>query len=83
MKDKLHSLRGQYKREKLKMKAKLRSGAGAEDAISSWYLYDRLRFLDDHTEPKQTRSNMPLPVVSFTILFQPFSSAKTPGPQES
>ena len=55
---KLRSIRAQYGRERQKTK-KRKSGDGADDVYhSKWVHFERLKFLDEHLNPKNSQSNL-------------------------
>ncbi|PIO35666.1 hypothetical protein AB205_0183200, partial [Aquarana catesbeiana] len=60
LKTKIGGLRSTYLRERKKVKDSQRSGAGADDVYVPrlWY-YDRLRFLSEHTEVRESLSTLP------------------------
>ncbi|PIO29730.1 hypothetical protein AB205_0096170 [Aquarana catesbeiana] len=57
---KIGILRNMYRREHNKIQTSLRSGASADDVYRPrlWY-YNKLRFLDDQTEARESLSNLP------------------------
>lgn len=56
---KIHSLRSQYSKEKAKVRAASKSGAGTEDVYKpSLWFFEKLNFLDDGSDPRETRSTL-------------------------
>ena len=67
----INNLRTYYLKEKRKTKVSTKSGAGAADVyISKWWLFSKLEFLSDWTNPRRTISNFQTQkVISIIILF--------------
>ncbi|PIO24540.1 hypothetical protein AB205_0149130, partial [Aquarana catesbeiana] len=78
---KIGSLRSMHRKELQKVHKSMRSGAASEDLYvpSLWY-YNKMRFLEDQIEAKESLSTLPAPLPS-TLPSTPAEASKDqPGP---
>ncbi|PIO32900.1 hypothetical protein AB205_0057020, partial [Aquarana catesbeiana] len=70
-----------YRKEALKVQASMRSGAAAEDVFvpSLWY-YNRMRFLEDQMEVRESLSKLPSSLSSTLHSTPAEASEDQPGP---
>ncbi|PIO40935.1 hypothetical protein AB205_0147850 [Aquarana catesbeiana] len=78
---KIGSLRSAYRKELNKVQASMRSGAAAEDVYlpSLWY-YNRMRFLEDQMEARESLSTLPSSLPSTLPSTPAEASEDQPGP---
>ncbi|PIO29423.1 hypothetical protein AB205_0202480 [Aquarana catesbeiana] len=78
---KIGSLRSTYRKELNKVQASMRSGAAVEDvyAPSLWY-YNRMRFLEDQMEVRESLSTLPSSLPSTLPSIPAEASKDQPGP---
>ncbi|PIO26751.1 hypothetical protein AB205_0100330, partial [Aquarana catesbeiana] len=78
---KIGSLRSTYRKELNKVQASMRSGAAAEDVYvpSLWY-YNRMRFLEDQMEVRESLSTLPSSLPSTLPSTPAEASEDQPGP---
>ncbi|PIO31591.1 hypothetical protein AB205_0092500, partial [Aquarana catesbeiana] len=79
--NKIGSLRSTYRKELNKVQASMRSGAAAEDVYvpSLWY-YNRMRFLEDQMEARESLSTLPSALPSTLPSTPAEASEDQPGP---